>query len=85
MMMKPGTGIKEAIGSKRLHDQLMPDVLVVEEGYDEQVWASLIAKGHNISTLAVAASSVQGIARLADGTFEAAGETRQKDSGGLVV
>ncbi|KAK4228440.1 gamma-glutamyltranspeptidase [Podospora fimiseda] len=77
--------IVQAVKAPRLHHQLMPDVLNVEEGYDSGVYDSLRAKGHNVSWIAPGQSAVQGLMRLWNGTFEAAGETRQLNSGGFAV
>ncbi|KAK3989878.1 gamma-glutamyltranspeptidase [Cladorrhinum sp. PSN332] len=77
--------IVEAVKAPRLHHQLMPDVLNVEEGYDPAIYESLKAKGHNVSWVAPGQSAVQGLMRLWNGTFEAAGETRQLNSGGFAV
>ncbi|KAK4198481.1 gamma-glutamyltranspeptidase [Triangularia verruculosa] len=75
----------EAIKAPRLHHQLMPNVLNVEIGYDESVFASLGSKQHNVSWIAPGQSAAQGLLRLYNGTFQAVGETRQLNSGGLTV
>ncbi|CAP70682.1 uncharacterized protein PODANS_3_7450 [Podospora anserina S mat+] len=75
----------EAIKAPRLHHQLMPNVLNVETGYDESVFVGLGSKQHNVSWMAPGQSSAQGLLRLYNGTFEAVGETRQLNSGGLTV
>ena len=41
--------------------------------------------GHNVSWVAPGQSTAQAVRRLPNGTFEAAGEPRQRASGGLVV
>lgn len=73
----------EAISEPRLHDQLMPNVVQFEYSFDNDTVASMAAKGHNVTWVAPGASSVQGIRQLWTGIFEAASETRQKNSGGL--
>ncbi|KAK4181151.1 gamma-glutamyltranspeptidase [Triangularia setosa] len=80
-----GGEMYQAIKAPRLHHQLMPNVLNVETGYDETVFASLSSKQHNVSWVAPGQSSAQGLLRLYNGTFEAVGETRQLNSGGLTV
>ncbi|KAK4166112.1 gamma-glutamyltranspeptidase [Cladorrhinum sp. PSN259] len=77
--------IYDAIRAPRLHHQLMPDVLNVEEGYDPSIYESLKSKGHNVSWVAPGQSAVQGLLRLWNGTFVAAGETRQLNSGGYAI
>jgi gamma-glutamyltranspeptidase/glutathione hydrolase len=63
----------------------MPHVLRVEEGFEKEVVESLVAKGHEVEWMAPGLSAVQGVARAADGRFEAVGETRQVNSGGYTV
>lgn len=41
--------------------------------------------GHEVEWMEPGSSTAQAIRVLADGTFEAAGEPRQVDSGGFVV
>lgn len=72
----------EAIAEPRLHDQLMPNVVTFEYTFNNGTVASMAAKGHNVTWVGPG-SAVQGIRQLWDGTFEAVGETRQKNSGGL--
>ncbi|GAB1313157.1 Glutathione hydrolase [Madurella fahalii] len=77
--------LHNAIAALRLHHQLMPDVLHVEEGLDERLVASLEEKGHNVNWMAPGASAVHGVMRFGDGRFDAVGETRQVNSGGVTV
>lgn len=74
-----------AIKSPRLHHQLMPNVLNVENGYDASVFASLGEKKHNVTWIAPGQSAAQGLLRFWNGTFQAVGETRQLNSGGFTV
>lgn len=46
---------------------------------------SLGEKGHNVTWMGDYMASVQGARRLWNGMFEAAGESRQINSGGLAV
>ncbi|KAK5634214.1 hypothetical protein RRF57_009929 [Xylaria bambusicola] len=75
----------EAIALPRVHDQLMPNTAVLEAGFDAGMAASLADRGHNITWVDLAASSVQGVRVGSDGVFEAASETRQVSSGGLTI
>ncbi|KAI0505303.1 gamma-glutamyltranspeptidase [Xylaria bambusicola] len=75
----------EAIALPRVHDQLMPNTAVLEEGFDTGMAASLADRGHNVTWVELAASSVQGVRVRSDGVFEAASETRQVGSGGLTI
>lgn len=79
-----GLSMPEALKMPRLHDQLMPDHTVFEPTYDKEVIGGMQMRRHNI-TFESYMASVQGIRRLANGTFEAASEPRQKDSGGFAV
>lgn len=79
------SGLYDAIKLPRIHHQLMPEVLNLEEGFDKSVYESLVSKGHNVSWVVPGQSAAQGIARLWNGTFEAVGETRQVNSGGFTV
>ncbi|KAL2130523.1 hypothetical protein VTI74DRAFT_6264 [Chaetomium olivicolor] len=74
-----------AVARPRVHHQLMPDVLRVEEGWEEDVVAGLREKGHEVEWMAPGLSAVQGVMRFRDGTFDAVGETRQVNSGGYTV
>jgi gamma-glutamyltranspeptidase/glutathione hydrolase len=80
-----GLTMSEALARPRLHDQLLPNTVVMETSYDKGTVEFMKERGHNVTFLEVAQSSAQGIRRLEDGTFEAAGEPRQKNSAGLVV
>ncbi|KAL1879994.1 hypothetical protein VTK73DRAFT_6384 [Phialemonium thermophilum] len=75
----------DAIAEPRLHDQLMPNEVTVEYSFNNDTIASLQEKGHNVTRIPLAASAVQGVLRLWDGVFEAASETRQKNSGGFTL
>ncbi|KAK7921677.1 gamma-glutamyltranspeptidase [Apiospora marii] len=89
---KNPTMLLDAIREPRFHDQLMPNTVTVEYAFDNATAASLAARGHNVTWVREGYSSVQGIrVLLGDDVeggkdivgFEAAGETRQKNSGGL--
>lgn len=73
----------EAIAQPRLHDQLLPGQVVFEEAFDNRTTEYMRERGHNVTWTGQVLSSVQGIMRLENGTFEAAGEPRQRNSGGL--
>ncbi len=75
----------DAIAEPRLHDQLMPNQVTFEYTFDNGTVASMADKGHNVTWVRQGVSAVQGIRLLWDGSFEAVGETRQRNSGGLSV
>jgi gamma-glutamyltranspeptidase / glutathione hydrolase len=75
----------EALAQPRMHDQLIPNLAYFEDAYDNGTVAFMRERGHNVTNLGVGMSSAQGIRMLPNGTFEAAGEPRQKNSGGFAV
>lgn len=80
-----GMTMPEALAQPRLHDQLLPAHVLFEVGYDNATTAYMRAKGHNITWTTELLSKTQGIRRLENGTFEAAAEPRQKNSGGYAL
>lgn len=75
----------EALAQPRLHDQLIPNTSQFEYSYDNSTAAFMIEHGHNVTWVAPGASAAQAVRLLPNGTFEAAGEPRQKNSGGYAV
>lgn len=76
----------QAIAEPRLHDQLMPNQSVVEYAFNNDTVAQgLLERGHDVVRVAPVLSAVQGILLGDDGVFEAAGEYRQVNSGGLAL
>ncbi|TPX11853.1 uncharacterized protein E0L32_007351 [Thyridium curvatum] len=84
-VLERGQPLREAVAAPRLHDQLMPNEAWFEWTYDNGTVADMRARGHNVKWVRLGISAVQGIRRLWDGSFEAVGETRQKNSGGLSI
>lgn len=80
-----GMTTAEALAAPRLHDQLSPDQVSLEYAYDNGTAAYLASLGHNVTWTAPGGSTAQGLRLLPNGTFEAAGEPRQKNSGGFAV
>jgi len=77
----------DAIAKPRLHDQLMPNVTTLEHAMKERenVVDGLVERGHDIVWVPPTKSAVQGILKGPNGVFEAAGESRQRNSGGLTL
>ena len=75
----------EALTQPRLHDQLSPNQVSFEYAYDNSTVAFLASLGHNVTWVAPGQSTAQGLRILPNGTFEAAGEPRQLNSGGFAV
>lgn len=82
-ILDSGMSVAEALRQPRLHDQLMPNVVVFEKNYEKDAVTFMAGRGHNV-TWGLAGSSGQGL-RIVNGIFEAAGEPRQKDSAGLTT
>jgi len=75
----------EALAQPRLHDQLIPNQVSFEYAYDNETVAFMKSLGHNVTWVAPGQSAAQAIRRLTNGTFEAAGEPRQLNSGGYAI
>ncbi len=82
-VLEHGMSIADALAEPRLHDQLQPNLVTFEHNFDKSTVASMAEKGHNVTWVRLGGSSVQGIERLWNGSFAAAGEPRQLNSGGL--
>ncbi|EHK26617.1 uncharacterized protein TRIVIDRAFT_50329 [Trichoderma virens Gv29-8] len=74
-----------ALQRPRLHDQLMPNTVLLEEMFDDEVALGLEKRGHNVTWVRSGLSSVQAVRRFTDGVFEAASEPRQKNSAGYTL
>ncbi|KAK7421996.1 hypothetical protein QQZ08_009717 [Neonectria magnoliae] len=80
-----GLSVPKALAQPRLHDQLIPDLVSFEWAYDNGTVSYMKSLGHNVTWMAPGSSTAQGLRLLKNGTFEAAGEPRQKNSGGFAV
>lgn len=80
-----GMTTAEALAKPRLHDQLIPNQVRFEYAYDNSTVAFMKARGHNVTWVAPSDSTAQAIRMLPNGTFDAAGEPRQLNSGGYAV
>lgn len=84
---------EEALAQPRLHDQLEPNIVTFEwgselfgvKGYNNDTVAYLQQDGVNVGWLAPGSTTAQALRRLPNGTFEAAGEPRQLNSGGFAI
>jgi gamma-glutamyltranspeptidase/glutathione hydrolase len=77
--------LAEALKEPRLHDQLIPDVTNFEFNFDADLIDSMIGRKHNAGWMGLHSSAVQALRLWGNGSFEAASEPRQINSGGLVV
>jgi gamma-glutamyltranspeptidase/glutathione hydrolase len=75
----------EALAQPRLHDQLEPDQVSFEYAYDNGTVAYMQSLGHNVTWVAPGLTTAQALRQLPNGTFEAAGDPRQVNSGGLAI
>ncbi|KAL8806214.1 MAG: hypothetical protein Q9182_001489 [Xanthomendoza sp. 2 TL-2023] len=73
-----------SVANARLHDQLLPNVATFELAFDNATIAAMQEKGHNIAWVPPGYSSAHIVRLLENGTFEAAAETRQNGSAGIV-
>ncbi|KAK8146906.1 hypothetical protein G3M48_002443 [Beauveria asiatica] len=82
-----GMTTREALRVGRLHDQLLPNQLTLENLFPDlnATKAAMQARGHEVKVVEPGLSSVQAIKRLEDGSFEAVGEPRQANSAGYSV
>jgi gamma-glutamyltranspeptidase/glutathione hydrolase len=84
-ILDKGLSTPDALAQPRIHDQLVPAQVSFEYSFDNSTTAFLKELGHNVTWVAPGQSTAQGLRRLPNGTFEAAGEPRQKNSGGFAV
>lgn len=77
--------VSDALRTPRFHDQLIPSQVFFESTFDNGTVGFMQERGHNVSFVGTRLSSVQAVRWLTNGTFEAAGEPRQKNSGGYAV
>ncbi|KAI4150156.1 MAG: hypothetical protein L6R39_002330 [Caloplaca ligustica] len=84
-VLDQGFNSSGALAQPRLHDQLQPNQVSFEYAYNNETVAFMKSLGHNVTWVAPGQSTAQALRRLPNGTFEAAGEPRQKASGGFVV
>ncbi|KAF2133940.1 gamma-glutamyltranspeptidase [Dothidotthia symphoricarpi CBS 119687] len=75
----------QALAQPRIHDQLTPALVSFEYAFDNSTTSFLKELGANVTWVAPGQSTAQGLRLLTNGTFEAAGEPRQVNSGGFVV
>jgi gamma-glutamyltranspeptidase/glutathione hydrolase len=83
----------EFLAQPRMHDQLSPNTVSFEwrselfgiQGYSNETTAFMTSVGAGVSFIAPGSTTAQGVRRLLNATFEAAGEPRQLNSGGFVV
>ncbi|KAM0248234.1 hypothetical protein ACHAP5_003616 [Fusarium lateritium] len=85
VLTSPSWSIKDAVREPRVHNQLLPNVLLVEKKFSQYDVPSLKERGHNITWVDEGLSSVQALTRDSDGVFEVAAEPRQKNSGGITL
>ncbi len=71
-----GLDAQEAVAAPRFHHQWMPNRLVVEPGFPEDVRAALVDRGHEV-VVADLYSCVQVVRRTADGELEAGADPRK--------
>ncbi|KAF4972559.1 hypothetical protein FSARC_906 [Fusarium sarcochroum] len=85
VLTSPSWSIKDAVREPRVHNQLLPNLLLVENKFNLYDVPSLRERGHNITWVDEGLSSVQALTRDSEGVFEVAPEPRQKNSGGVTL
>ena len=84
-MLDGGATMAKTLAMPRLHGQLVPNQVSFEWAYDNVTVEYMRLRGHNVTWVAPGQSTVQALRRLGNGTFKAAGEPRQVNSGGFAV
>ncbi|KAL1981493.1 hypothetical protein VTN96DRAFT_2522 [Rasamsonia emersonii] len=84
-VLDQGLSAPESLAQPRLHDQLIPNHVTFEYAFDNDTVAFMQGRGHNVTWVAAGQSTAQAIRVLPNGTFEAAGEPRQVNSGGFSI
>ncbi|KAF5613483.1 gamma-glutamyltransferase [Fusarium subglutinans] len=85
VLTSPSWSIKDAVREPRVHNQLIPNTLLVEKKFSSYDVPSLVERGHNITWVDEGLSTVQALTRDSAGLFEVAPEPRQKNSGGVTL
>ncbi|KAG9499123.1 hypothetical protein J7337_009936 [Fusarium musae] len=85
VLTSPPWSIKDAVREPRVHNQLIPNTLLVEKKFSSYDVPSLVERGHNITWVDEGLSTVQALTRDPAGVFEVAPEPRQKNSGGVTL
>jgi len=80
-----GLTTAEALAKPRIHNQLVPAEVSFEYAFNNATTAFMKDLGANVTWVAPGGSTAQALRLLENGTFEAAGEPRQKNSGGYAV
>lgn len=84
-LLEHGMNMSQAIAEPRLHDQLIPNEAQFEWTFDNKTVDAMVERMHKPVWVRLGVSAVQGIQRLWDGSFEAVGEPRQRNSGGITT
>ncbi|OAQ62533.1 gamma-glutamyltranspeptidase [Purpureocillium lilacinum] len=84
-VLDSGLTVPQALAQPRLHNQLRPSNTTFEYAYSNSTVSYIGSLGHNLTWVPPIYSLAQGVRLLPNGTFEAAGEPRQVDSGGYAV
>ncbi|GAA5795294.1 hypothetical protein HPULCUR_000649 [Helicostylum pulchrum] len=71
--------VYEAVSVPRVHHQLLPDIAIMEKGFDKSMERELESRNHTVFQLPVefCVSAVQVVRRLPDGSVDAASDPRK--------
>ncbi|XP_013788464.2 gamma-glutamyltranspeptidase 1-like [Limulus polyphemus] len=75
--LRAGLSIKNAIDSPRIHHQLIPNTIMYEPNFPEELLEGLKRKGHNVTEISGRSSFIMGIARKKSGTLYANADYRK--------
>ncbi|CAM1509189.1 Fc.00g029280.m01.CDS01 [Cosmosporella sp. VM-42] len=86
-ILNDGVDIRWAVNEPRLHDQVIPPLLLVEKRFNVSTVEYLRDRGHNITWVWEGLSAVHGVQLRKEwnGQFRAGNDERQKDSGGKTI
>jgi gamma-glutamyltranspeptidase/glutathione hydrolase len=84
-LLVDGDGLRAAIDRPRIHHQWFPDEILAEaDALSPETRAALEELGHEINIDSERNAKVNAVRLLADGRFEAAGDSRGPSAGGVV-
>ncbi|CAG8502504.1 8218_t:CDS:10 [Paraglomus occultum] len=71
--------ILKAIDAPRVHHQLLPNQVIIESGYPQELIEGLVLRGHNVTVVDISQgmSEVQAVMRFKDGLLNAASDFRK--------
>ncbi|KAL9046120.1 MAG: hypothetical protein Q9214_000960 [Letrouitia sp. 1 TL-2023] len=84
-VLDSGLDVAAALARPRFHDQLQPNRIELDWGFDNATAAGLRARGHTVAWTKPGRSLVMAVRRLPNGTLEAAADPNTSEGGGLTI